>query len=268
MIISIDSLAGYEDFISMISKNCKLSDPHFLYDNGNLYDAFRKKNQMVFASKQGNNMMGLFVWSVMEEERYAEMIIGFVQTKTAMYEMLDYMEKKYAGYQADFVINPQNEVIRSVLNEKKAAYDAEQQRMIHNGRGPFADNEHTEAYSPKRKEEYCSIHSTDTYWTAEKVLSNPGTFRVILAIEEEKVVGYLDVTHCFDRNEPYALYVKPENKKMGFEKALLERALKENSPKTMMVLVDIDNAEEIQLYESVGFETMKGQNSICVAYTL
>ena len=268
MIIRIDSLAGYEDFLSLISKDRKLSDPHFLYDSGNLYDAFKKKNRMVFASKQEDRVMGLFVWTVLEEERYAEMIIGFVQTKTAMYEMLDFMEEKYPGFQADFVIHPQNEIIRSVLNEKRAGFDPEQQRMIHNGKGLFSDNGCIETYSSKWKEEYCSIHSTDTYWTAEKVISSPDIFRVLLAIEKEKVVGYLDVTHCFDRNEPYALYVKPENRKMGYEKALLESALKQNCPKTMMVLVDIDNAEEIKLYESVGFETVKGQNSIYATYTL
>lgn len=267
MIINIDSLEGYEDFISLISNDCKLTDPHFTYDNGNLYDAFREKNQMVFASKQNDNVTGIFVWSIIEEERYAEMIIGFVQTKRAMYEMLDFMEEIYNGYQAGFVINPQNEIIRSVLNEKKANFYTEQQRMIHNGKGVFADKECIEEYSPKWKEEYCSIHSTDRYWTAEMVLSAPDTFRVLLALEQGKIVGYIDVTHCFDMNEPYDLYIKPENKRKGYEKALLESALKYNSHKPMMVLVDVDNVEEIKLYESVGFETLKGQNSIYAAYT-
>lgn len=268
MIISIDSLGMYEDFISLISKDCKLTDPHFMYDNGNLYDAFGKKNQMVFASKQGDNVTGIFVWSVIEEERYAEMIIGFAQTKRAMYEMLDYMEDNHNGYQADFVINPNNEIIRSVLHEKKADFDIEQQRMLHNGKGIFTNQKCIEEYSSKWKEEYCSIHSADTYWTAEKVLGNPDTFRVLLAIEQGKVVGYIDVTHCFDINEPYDLYVKPENKRMGYEKALLESALKHNSHKPMMVLVAVDNVEEIKLYESAGFETLEGQNSIFATYTL
>lgn len=223
---------------------------------------------MVFASKQGDKVTGIFVWLVIEEDRYAEMIIGFVQTKAAMNEMLDYMEENYDGYQADFVINPKNEIIRSVLNEKNASFDTEQQRMFHHGKNLCVCNGCVEEYSPKWKEEYYSIHSTDTYWTAEKVISRPDRFRVLLAIEEGKIVGYIDVTHCFDINEPYALYVKPEKEKMGYEKALLESSLKYNYPKAMMVLVNVDSLEEIKLFEAAGFETMKGQNSILATYTL
>lgn len=245
-----------------------MSDPHFVYDQGNLYDAFKKKNQIAFAAKQEDTVTGLFVWLVIEEDRYAEMIIGLVQTKEAMYEMLDFMEESYSGYQADFVINPQNDIIRDVLNEKKAVFDTEQQRMFHYGKSSYICNECVEEYSPKWEKEYCAMHITDTYWTAEKVLCRLDRFRVLVAIEDGELVGYLDVTHCFDMNEPYALYVKPEKENMGYEKALLESALAYNIPKTMMVMVDVDNLGEIQLFESVGFETLKGQNSILATYTL
>lgn len=268
MIISIDSLEEYTEFISAVSKDSSLSDPHFVYDQGNLYDAFKKKNQIVFVSKQGDTVTGIFVWMVLEEDRYAEMIIGLVQTKAAMHEMLDYMEEHYSGYQADFVINPQNSIIRGVLNEKKAAFDTEQQRMFHHGKNSYTCNRCVEEFSPRWKEEYCSMHITDTYWTAEKVLSRPDRFRVLVAIEDEEFVGYLDVTRCFEMNEPYALYVKPEKENMGYEKALLESALAYNVPKTMMVMVDVDNLGEIQLFKSVGFETLKGQNNITATYTL
>lgn len=268
MIISIDSLEEYTDFISVVSKDSRLSDPHFVYDKGNLYDAFKKKNQVVFASKQDDIVTGIFVWLVVEEDRYAEMIIGLVQTRAAMHEMLDYMEENYSGYQADFVINPQNDIIRCVLNEKKAHFDTEWQRMFHHGKHSYICNECVEEYSPKWKEEYCSMHITDTYWTAEKVLSRPDRFRVLLALEEGRVVGYIDVTCCFDMNEPTALYVKPEKEHLGYEKALLESALAYNVPKTMMVVLNIDDYKEIALFESVGFETMKGQNSIPATYTL
>lgn len=268
MIIGIDSLEGYEEFISIVTQDSRLSDPHFLYDSGNLYDAFTKKNQKVFVSKQGEKTTGLFVWLISEEESYAEMIIGLVQSDEAMAEMLEYMEENYRGYQADFVINPKNEIIRNILNARKAVFDKEQQRMLYSGDNMFICDGCIEEISPKWEEEYCSIHCTDTYWTAEKVLSRPDIFRVFLAIENEKIVGYIDVTHCFDMNEPYDLYVKPEKANMGYEKALLESALKYNSHKTMMVLVDVDCEEEIDLYESVGFKAIEGQNSILATYTL
>lgn len=268
MIYRIDSLEEYEDFISAVSKDSRLSDPHFAYDKGNLYDALKKKNRPVFASRQGDTVTGIFVWTVIDEDRYVEMLIGLVQTEAAMHEMLDYMEEHYSGYQADFVINPRNNIIRSVLNEKKAVFDTEQQRMFHNGSQSYACSGCVEEYSPKWKEAYCSMHDADTYWTAEKVLSRLDIFRVLVAIEEGELAGYLDVTRCFDTNEPYSLHVKPGKENTGCEKALLESALAYNVPKTMMVLVDAGNPDEIRLYESVGFETVNGQNSILATYTL
>ena len=268
MVYSITSLVGYEDFISVISKDSKLSDPHFLYNRNNLYNAFEKKDQKVFAIKQGDVITGLFVWLVIEAERYAEMIIGFAQTDGSMNEMLEFMERHYAGYQADFVINPQNPFIRNALNDKKAYFDKEQQRMIHFCRGKYKCNECIEELKSKWKEEYCDLHCTDTYWTAEKIINAPDRFRVFLAIEEGKVVGYIDVTYCFDVNEPYSLFVIPEKANMGYEKALLEAALNSNAPNAMMVLVDVDNEREIKLYKSAGFETLIGQNSIYASCTL
>ena len=112
------------------------------------------------------------------------------------------------------------------------------------------------------------MHITDTYWTAEKVISRPDLFRVLLAMENGEPVGYMDVTHCFDMNEPYSLYVKPEKANRGYKRALLESALAYNAPHTMTVMLNIDDPDEIRLFESAGFETVKGQNNIPATYTL
>ena len=48
----------------------------------------------------------------------------------------------------------------------------------------------------------------------------PDRFRVFLAVDNGLVVGYLDVTNCFEENEPFALKVKETYRRRGWgEKA-------------------------------------------------
>lgn len=90
----------------------------------------------------------------------------------------------------------------------------------------------------------------------------------MLAVKDNQLIGYLDVTHCFEENEPCDLFVKPEEQNKGYEKALLARAVELNEPHRMMVLVDVDSAEEIEVFSAVGFEKTDGQNSIYASYRL
>ena len=117
-------------------------------------------------------------------------------------------------------------------------------------------------FSEQYAAEYCVIHSRDVYWTGEKVAAAPERFRIFLAIDGGRVVGYLDVTHCFEENEPYNLFVLPEYRRRGFGRKLLAAALECNRPKGMMLLVDTDNVPAIRLYASMGFQTVRGQNSL------
>ena len=56
--------------------------------------------------------------------------------------------------------------------------------------------------------------------------------------------------------------MKPEAAQQGYELALLVKAAELNRPNQMMVVVDVDAAEEIELYTAAGFNRMEGQNSI------
>ena len=117
-------------------------------------------------------------------------------------------------------------------------------------------------FSEQYAAEYYVIHSRDVYWTGEKVAAAPERFRIFLAIDGGRVVGYLDVTHCFEENEPYNLFVLPEYRRRGFGRKLLAAALECNRPKGMMLLVETDNTAAIRLYESMNFKTVPGQNSL------
>lgn len=104
------------------------------------------------------------------------------------------------------------------------------------------------------------------YWTGEKIAAAPEKFRTFLAINlainQGRVIGYLDVTHCFEENEPYDIYVLPEYRRKGYGRKLLAKALDCNQPRGMMLLVETDNTAAIRLYELMNFKTVPGQNSL------
>jgi ribosomal protein S18 acetylase RimI-like enzyme len=115
-------------------------------------------------------------------------------------------------------------------------------------------------YSDKYKEEYIKLHLKEAYWTGDKVLTAFDKFRVILAIKDNKVVGYIDITHKYEENEPYDVFVKEEYRNMGIATDMLSYAIELDKNKRIMLLVDIDNEIAIRLYEKLGFKKVKGNN--------
>ena len=262
MIQEIHSFDEYEDFIRELATNPLYSDPHFTYDKDNLYRSLMAKDKHAFAISENGITIGLFVWIVLPDDRYIEMLIGFTKKEEAFAEMLAYMEKNYCGYQMDLVFNPQNTAISRPLKLKGAIFDTEQQKMILIGPAPNVSTNHIELLSDKWTKQYCDLHSTDTYWTAERILLAQDKFRVLLAVKDGQVLGYLDVQCCYEINEIYALFVRPEAARQGYELALLVKAIKLNRPNQMMVVVDVDAEEETGLYTAAGFGKLEGQNSI------
>ena len=59
--------------------------------------------------------------------------------------------------------------------------------------------------------------------------------------------------------------VKEEYRRKGYGRQLLAKALQENEPKEMMLLVDFDNTPAINLYESMGF-VKKESGNLLTAY--
>ena len=268
MIVIIDSFDEYADFILDVSCDPLFCDPHFTYEPNNLYDALQKKNEFAFAVMTDGTIQGLFVWLIHSDEQYTEMLIGLTKVETAFSEMLCYMEERYQGYKADFVINPKNAVLIHALKGKNAFFDKEQQKMILTGAVPGISTGCVEQYSEKWRDQYCALHGTDTYWTAERVLSALDRFHVLLAVQNQQIQGYLDVTYCYDMNEPYDLFVRPELSFQEYAIPLLVEAIKLNGPNQMMVLVYTEAAEEIAAYTAAGFEKVEGQNSVYASYLL
>ena len=188
----------------------------------------------------GEQLIGLFTFLVLTEERYLEMLVGLSRDRRAYVEILCYLERHYPGYSADFVFNPQNHLWKQLLEERNAEFEPEQQKMVLDVPVTDIDTAGVELCAPEYQEQYLSMHHQETYWTGEKVLAATDRFRVFLAIHEGKVVGYLDVTYCFEQNEP----------------------------KGMMAMVDVEDVAAIRLFESMGFQRVKQENNVTAHWTV
>lgn len=271
MIKVLSNADEYMEFVHEINSEADFSEPMLSNEKQmerNLLNAPKDPANKVIGVFDNDVMIGLFVFLILEEERYMEMLVGLSKNEAAYEEILRYLKQYYEGYEADFVYNPRNFLLHEKLLNAGASVEREQQKMLLVDDIEYKNNKEIDLYSPRYKEQYISMHSKDVYWTAEKVLDALDRFRVILAVENEQVVGYVDVTYRAEENEPYDIFVKEEYRGKGYEKAMLARAIELNKPKDMMLLVDADKVSEIAEYESLGFVKAERENSITAHVTL
>lgn len=266
MIRIIKSFDECRDFAFGFNDDPNFSDPMLCDEEqvqNNLIKSIEKSDRhCVLGVCREEQMIGLFAFLVLRDEKYIEMLVGLSREKDAYLEVLYYLEQYYPGYSADFVFNPGNYVLKELLELANAEFEPEQQKMVLGTPVLGLDTTGVELLSGKYTEHYCAIHNKDMYWTGEKVAAAQDRFRTLLAIRNGKVVGYMDVTYTFKENEPFDLFVLEEFRRMGYGKKLLARALEMNQPNGMMLLVDVDNDPAIRLYESMGFAKVQGQNNL------
>ena len=166
---------------------------------------------------------------VLPEEGYLQLLAGLSRKAAAYDALLSHLQAAYPGYQADFVYSPRSRV---------------------------------QLYTPAFRAQYLALHDDDRYWTGERVLAAQDTFRVLLAIEDGAVAGYLDLTYRNAENEPYDLFVREKSRCRGLGRALLSCAIEKNRPNAMSLLVDSDNLAARRLYASLGFVEKPEENNI------
>lgn len=271
MLKILSSTAEYMDFAKDINSDSNFCTPIYSSDEelfSRLLDSPKQSNKLVLGCFEGEALLGLFVLLVEEQEQYLEMLMPLSRSAQAYDELLDFLRERYPGWRCDCVYNPGNYLLHSLLERSSAEFDVEQQKMLLSGELDPSSDSRIQLYSPQFRAGYAAIHSTDVYWTAEKVLAAPERFRVILAIENNQVVGYIDITHNYEENEPFDVFVKESCRRKGYARAMLAKAIELNRPKAMVLTVNVDNAPAIALYESMGFTQVEGQNSITAHLTL
>ena len=208
------------------------------------------------------HMTGLFSFLILPDEQYMEMLAGLSRDKAAYQEMLTYLEQNFPNYEADFVFDPRNDLLKEQLQVRNAKFETEQQKMVLGT--PVVPDDTTGAvpYAPQYEQQYCAIHDQNVYWTGEKIVSVPERFKTIMAIHDGKVVGYLDMTKGFTENEIFDVLVLENYRRMGYGRKLLAMAIEVNRPNGMMLTVDVDNVPAIRLYRSVGFSEVENENSL------
>ena len=263
MVRELNSIDGYEDYISEVN-----SDPGFHHpllaanENITVYLAktIGKPKDHVFGVFD-KEIIGLFAFLIIEEEKYIELLAAVSRTKTAYEEIIAYLESAYPGFQADFVYNPKNNLLVNALRQKGASFFTEQQKMKLVDRNLAIDTEGIERLSEENRSGYLAMHSRDLYWTGERIAEASDRFNAFVALEGKEVVGYLDITSDHEENEIFDVLVREDFRRRGWGRKLLAKAIEENRPKKMFLTVDVDNFPAIRLYENMGFAREDGQNS-------
>ena len=269
MIQQLTTFEPYWNFINEINGDPVFSEPMLQTEEQieyNLKKALTDRDRVPLGVFSDGEMTGLFVFLVVEDEQYIEMLVGLSKEPAAYEEIADWLKKHYPGYQVDFVFNPKNAVILDVLRRLGATVYPEQFKMVLTEDPPAVDTTGIEPLSPAYADQYVALHATDLYWTGERILKAPDMFRVLLAMDGGTVVGYIDVTKNNEENEPFDFLVREDCRRRGWGRKLLYKAIEENRPKDMMLIVDVNNAPAIALYRSMGFTDSTEPQSQCATW--
>ncbi|MBQ1512055.1 MAG: GNAT family N-acetyltransferase [Erysipelotrichaceae bacterium] len=265
MIRQLETTDKYSDFLYDLMEDPSFRSPHFVNAEtaeDSVRRAFTKEDRQMLGTFKDGGLTGIFIPLLLDDEKYCEVLDCYSKDSEAYAELMVYLEKRCPGYLIDFVFNPGNHLLKEELTKRNAEFEQEQQKML------LQDCPECPAYEDIRllqKEDipgYLSMHNQDLYWTGEKVIAAPDRFRSFVALADGEVIGYIDVTICFDENEPYDLFVKEGYRGRGYGRKLLETALSANRPQAMMLLVETDNLPALRLYQRTGFRKVEGQNSL------
>lgn len=272
MIRIIKTYDECRDFAFGFNDDPNFSDPMLCHEEqlqNNLVKSIEKPDRhCVLGIYREERMTGLFAFLVLRDEQYIEMLVGLSREKEAYLEMFHYLKHHFPGYSADFVFNPGNFILKELLELYNADFEPEHQKLVLGTPVLGLDTTGVELLSEKYKEHYCAIHNKDMYWTGEKVVQAQDRFRTLLAIHDDKVVGYMDVTYIYKENEPTDLFVLEDYRAIGYERKLLAKALELNQPNGMMILLDVNDEQAITLFESMGFAKAQGQNNLTAHWTV
>ncbi len=267
----ITDLEPWMGFIKEINSEPRFANPTIatpeMYER-KVIRAVDDPGRLVLGILEDGIQQGLFVFSILKDDRYVEMLAGFSRSGEAYEAMAEYLLEHFPGFEADFVFNPANDLLTELLKRRGAEIDPEQQYMKLTGNPPAVDTEGIELLSEPWQEEYIALHNKDMYWTGERIAEEPDFYRVFVAVEDQRVVGYIDVTWPKNPNYVWDILVAEECRGKGWGRKLLAKAIEMNESGGMELDVNTDNVPAIRLYESMGFTKTEGRNTVSAFWNI
>lgn len=163
MIQKLKSLDSCMDFIMDVNGDPVFSDPMLVSDEQwrlNLLRSVERADEDVLGVYRDGTLTGFFVFVISAEDRNIEMTVGLSRYAEAYEEITDYLQENYPGYQADFVFNPNNYLLKELLERKGAKFDPEQQKMFFSGKAPEVDTEGIVPLADEYFGQYAAMHNT------------------------------------------------------------------------------------------------------------
>ena len=121
MIQRLTSLDSCMEFIKDVQQDPVFSDPMLStveqWEN-NLLRSVKREDEEALVVYRDGKLAGFFVFQITAADRNLEMIVGLSRSAEAYTKIADYLQNQYPGFQADFVFNPRNYLLRELLEQE------------------------------------------------------------------------------------------------------------------------------------------------------
>jgi hypothetical protein len=227
-----------------------------------ILDKNQYPDDFILVSYDDKNINAVACFSVEKDDKYFECIGGFFDCYADFSGILERLRTDYRDFMLDFVIRPENVLLEKWLRESGAIFDEteycyriEKHHFILNEpsnlRVTELDNKETDYI-----QQYFQIHNdNERYWTAARVLAAPDIFKIFALIENNKLVGYVDIACKSDPAEIYDLKIfNTDNNKMLCNyllKTALTKIFANENIKSLIVHIGESNTKDIEILNEI-----------------
>lgn len=213
---------------------------------------------LVMVEVEDEKVLGYIELLLDEKQNYLQLLAHFSYDdyQMSLRNVFDYINANYKGFSLHYVLSDYNTEAIQYMNSTKATHDGFEV-MMHIFKEDFVYEEDNliTSLSDQYIKDFISIHNKlnkDAYWTGELLLE-ANKFDIFMKIKNEKLVGYIAVSHYGnDEEEVYFIYGDThETKKALYHKGLNHRF---QTAKSIQVLLDQKENPEIPNLLQMGFQ--------------
>lgn len=233
-------------------------------------------NDELLVSTDGNNILGVLSLLVEPEDMYLEAIGGVFAKdnyEAVAKEFYEYLKSNYKGYQFDAAYPEENEQARKFMESigaKQLGFDYEM-RLNKNQYKSIGEFYNIIPLTEEFYDSFIMLHDkfhSDAYWIGDRLIKSLDKFDVFIALDDAQIVGSIVTSRLKKESEEiYFLYTEEHKENLGYERALMNKAIAHafnNETDELIIMVDKDNIEAIRLYENFGFK----KSDTCLSYTI